>query len=714
MQKTDEIFIEEVRTKAPNLSVLGRYRGVKEEVSFLCNICKGVFISTPDKILRGTKCPYCSGRKALPGFNDLLTLRPDIAKEWDQLKNEELHPYEVTGNSTKRVWFICPQGHSYNTSVRIRTQGGGCPYCAGKRVLRGFNDLMTIRPDIAKEWHPTKNRGLNPTDVTSGSSKKVWWKCSRCECEWQSIIAKRTSFQSKLRISDCPNCSAVFGTSFPEQAVFFYVKKAFSDAENRYPGAQYNVSEFDVFIPSLKTAIEYDGQAYHSSEYSLKREMAKYTASQEHNIRLIRIKEQKTVNPACDYCIITEYGNSPNYESLEESIQSLLNYLNAESIDINIERDQYDIQEQYFRVLAANSLANLFPSIAEEWHPVKNGKITPEMVSQGSNKRFWWKCRSCGFEWQTTIANRVSGRNCPQCSRIQAGQEHRKSVVMNKGSLADKYPQLIIEWDFDKNEISPREISSGSDEKVWWKCNTCGHEWQADIHSRTNGNGCPICGKVKQHENLHLSALKNNGSLLQNYPELCKEWDYNSNTISPDAVVAGSKLRVWWKCSVCGGKYMARVSNRALLHRGCPYCAGKQVLQGFNDLMTIRPDIAKEWHPTKNLGLKPEDIASGSSKRVWWKCSICGNEWEASVYRRVSGRNCPLCGTKKSAKAKHKPVICIETGMSFDSCKRAGQYYNIKNPSSSVASAARTGRKAGGYHWQFIDNSNPKKVNQES
>jgi DNA-directed RNA polymerase subunit RPC12/RpoP len=174
--------------------------------------------------------------------------------------------------------------------------------------------------------------------------------------------------------------------------------------------------------------------------------------------------------------------------------------------------------------------------------------------------------------------------------------------------------------------------------------------------------------------------------------------------------VTGSKLSVWWKCSVCGGKYKARVSNRAILHRGCPYCAGKQVLKGYNDLKTIRPDIALEWHPTKNLGLKPTEITAGSNKRVWWKCSICDNEWETSVTQRVSGSNCPLCGTRKSAKAKHKPVLCVETGMSFESCKNAGQHYNIKNPSSSVASAARTGRKTGGYHWQFIDENTILKI----
>ena len=200
MIKTDEIFIEEVKTVAPTLSVLEHYRGVKEEMSFRCTKCEGIFISTPDKILRGKKCPYCSGKKALSGFNDLLTLRPDIAKEWDQLKNGDLHPCDVTSNSTKRVWFICPKGHSYDTSVRLRTHGGGCPYCAGKRVLQGYNDLKTTHPEIAMEWHPTKNPDLKPTEVTSGSNKKVWWKCSKCGHEWEASVTNRVSG------GNCPIC----------------------------------------------------------------------------------------------------------------------------------------------------------------------------------------------------------------------------------------------------------------------------------------------------------------------------------------------------------------------------------------------------------------------------------------------------------------------------------------------------------------------------
>lgn len=62
------------------------------------------------------------------------------------------------------------------------------------------NSLKRTNPDIAKEWHPTKNGDLTPEMVTSGSSRIVWWmkpytdpRTGKCfEFEWQARIVKRT------------------------------------------------------------------------------------------------------------------------------------------------------------------------------------------------------------------------------------------------------------------------------------------------------------------------------------------------------------------------------------------------------------------------------------------------------------------------------------------------------------------------------------------
>ena len=168
---------------------------------WLCKVCGGEWQASPAKRTKGTGCPFCSGRKVIPGKTDLQTLRPDIAKEWDQNKNK-LQPSKVGANSAEKVFWICPKGHSYQAAVFSRTRGTGCPYCAGKKILQGFNDLATLFPGIASEWHPTKNGDLTAADVTAHSNKRVWWFCNKCGKEWQTTVSTRT-YSGKDRGCQC-------------------------------------------------------------------------------------------------------------------------------------------------------------------------------------------------------------------------------------------------------------------------------------------------------------------------------------------------------------------------------------------------------------------------------------------------------------------------------------------------------------------------------
>ena len=106
----------------------------------------------------GTGCPVCTGRQALAGENDLTTLYPDIAAQWDEEKNGALHPSNVTAGSNRPVWWRCEKGHSYRAVIAQRVQrGDGCPYCANRKVLPGFNDLATVQ----RRWSP--NSGTRPS-----------------------------------------------------------------------------------------------------------------------------------------------------------------------------------------------------------------------------------------------------------------------------------------------------------------------------------------------------------------------------------------------------------------------------------------------------------------------------------------------------------------------------------------------------------------------
>lgn len=148
-------------------------------------------------------CPICSNHKILSGFNDLETLRPDIAKEWDYGKNKPLTPDKVAVSANYKVWWLCPKGHSYYYSISHRTcSGRTCPICSNRQLLLGYNDLVTVNKEIAKEWDYEKNKGMKPEDFTPISGTRVWWKCSKCGYEWNIKISNRY-----IKGNGCPKCA---------------------------------------------------------------------------------------------------------------------------------------------------------------------------------------------------------------------------------------------------------------------------------------------------------------------------------------------------------------------------------------------------------------------------------------------------------------------------------------------------------------------------
>lgn len=107
---------------------------------------------------------------------------------------------DVGPNSHNKVWWRCSEGHEWYAAIYSRNAGVGCPYCSGKLVNKGKNDLQTLNPALANEWNHEKNDGLTPMDVMPNSGKKVWWICNEGH-EWQAII------QNRNRGSGCPQCA---------------------------------------------------------------------------------------------------------------------------------------------------------------------------------------------------------------------------------------------------------------------------------------------------------------------------------------------------------------------------------------------------------------------------------------------------------------------------------------------------------------------------
>ncbi len=155
---------------------------------------------------RGNNCPFCAGKK--PSVtNSLQTVAPAVAKQWHKAKNAPLTPDKIVAGSHKRAWWKCSEAkdHEWQAAVHLRVhQLNACPFCAGKKVAHS-NSLAKTNPSLARQWHPSKNRSLKPTQVVAGSTKEVWWKCSRGpDHEWKTAVAVRTA---RGRNGACPFCT---------------------------------------------------------------------------------------------------------------------------------------------------------------------------------------------------------------------------------------------------------------------------------------------------------------------------------------------------------------------------------------------------------------------------------------------------------------------------------------------------------------------------
>lgn len=337
-------------------------RGSHKKVWWICSKCGFSWQTTVKSRVNGNGCPACSGHTLWPGYNDLETVNPELAYEWNYEKNEGLIPSNVYYNSKKSVWWKGTCGHEWEMRINERnSRGYGCPYCSGRRILPGFNDLATTNPLLAFEWNIEKNRDLSPTSVTAGSGKKAWWVCSICGHEWQAEISSRNKGRG------CPRCATAYDTSFPEQAIFYYIKKYFDDAEN---GNRELGIELDIYIPSIKTAIEYDGYTWHVDK--IEKDNEKDRLCTDAGIELIRVREKGLGKTITAFNIIRKDNYSVT--DLEQSINVIIDKLGVRDCFVDIKKDRNAIITTYVTNIRNNNLASMKPELVENGIMKKMGR----------------------------------------------------------------------------------------------------------------------------------------------------------------------------------------------------------------------------------------------------------------------------------------------------------------------------------------------------
>lgn len=626
-------------------------------VSWKCHVCGHSWRGRiRDATEKEVNCPICS-RKHNANKRHLLMLSKNgclddknLLLDWDYSKNEKA-PNEFTKQTNTYAYWKCHVcGYEWKAKINNRSNGRGCPCCGNRVLVKGTNDLLTKNPRLAKEWHPTKNGDLLPSNVYSQSNIKVWWLCPNGH-EYQATVCHRSSING----TNCPICNKGRQTSFREQALYYYIKKMYPSAINGYRPKNFEKFELDIYIPEFKWAIEYDGEAWHR-ENKFDRERRKYKLCQERGITLFRVKEKMPDElglDLADYMLSSDDFESE--EGFEKVIHMVLERIDLSGMyrlkpmDVNLSRDRFEIME--YATAIKESFEDKNPELAKEWHPTKNQNLKPNMFKPKSDFKAWWICPDCGKEYEMTFNHRTLGMGCPTCGRKKQVITNRKNRVLKNGCISN--PLLLSEWNYIRNgKFLPSDFTKSSDVKVWWKCSKCGLEYEATIANREYGKGCPKCAGYKLYPGYNDFATV--------HPELLEEWDYSKNKdINPSFIHHGSTKKVWWKCKKCGYEYQAPIARRDK-GSGCRKCADKAnpnliratLLKKNGSLGDICPEIIKEFSPKNTVSIF--DIASSSHHKVKWVCSVCGYEWEAAPYTRRKGHGCPKCGVKKVVSSRSK------------------------------------------------------------
>jgi very-short-patch-repair endonuclease len=604
---------------------------------------------------------------------------PELAKQWHPTKNS-FSPDQLSKGSKIPIWWVCKKGHEWKAQPSSRTrksvlteeghvrEGIGCPWCCNKGLHKRRESLhafLKTRPDLVSQWHPTKNT-IDTRNVSCGSNKKVWWKCKKGH-EWQGAIVDRAT---NKRARGCPSCNSKSGKLelriYSELLALFDLKHRVKIGKKR--------DEVDVYITKYKIGIEIDGYQHKSKH---KRDVLKHKRIEEYGIKLIHIRDESLE-------AITERDifYNENYDYLPIllklinviSLISKLDNKDSRNLSSYITKNRYVNEKKYFKLIAEKSIPvtpisflDKFGDVAKEyWDYKKNEPLKPEYFTVRSGMAVWWKCRN-GHEWKQKLHEvsrnaKISSQICKYCSG------HR--LYSGNNSLDIIHPELMDEWDFDKNKIKPEQITAISSEKVWWKCKK-GHEWKQFVYYRTKGvvfiakgpkkkTGCPKCAAINRGLERRLKEAKEK-PLSVKFPKITKQWHPTLNDLTPDQVSEGSSYKAWWKCDN-GHEWQTRVHYRTRQKSNCPKCwyeidlaktLRKAKVKKAGSVADTHPWLAYEWHPTKNGKLTPYMISHGSAEKIWWICEK-NHDYKMTLNHRtnrkengkISPQGCPTCALR--------------------------------------------------------------------
>lgn len=556
--------------------------------------------------------------------------------EWDEDANGPLNNFE--GSSQAKVQWRCrlDARHFWSTAIVARkTNGSGCPVCLNQKILPGVNDLFTTHPQVAVLLDPEKS-GFAASEVSSGNNKKKgYWDCPNHPGH------KGITTTHQMVKAGCVVCSGrQVVTGYNDLATTHPALKADWHPTKNLPldPAKIAAGTGKKIWWRCPKDLEHEWVATGDSRTS-RGSGCPYCANQKLQVGK---NDLLTLDPlmASFWAVAANgleasevYFGSISKKRWWNCVNGLGHVFQAtipslkKSLACSVCEGR-DLEPGF------NDLATMNPDLAKEWHPTKNGALTPRDVFPTSDKKIWWQCPADStHEWEARLRPRhTRGIGCPICGNDW--------VLQGVNDLASTRPDLVKGWSFEMNrDVLPTSVTRRSKKKVWWECETVkSHLWQSTVFARDDGKGCLYCTGQLVETGVN--------DLATRFPEIAFQWNYQRNgQVDPRQVFARTGKKYWWRCSnYFDHEWKTSVSNRTREEgNGCPYCAGKTLLIGFNDLESKHPNIAALWNYEKN-SFPPSEVLAGSHKRVWWQCPASREHtWIVPIISLVSGTRCPSC-----------------------------------------------------------------------
>jgi transcription elongation factor Elf1 len=376
--------------------------------------------------------------------------------------------------------------------------------CAARKRAQKLNvpsnggSLADVLPEVAAEWHPTRNHPLRPEDVKPRSNRKVWWQCREGH-EWRTAITHRA------RGRHCPQC-LLWGTSAQQIRLAAELTALGLPVSARHSPIEVTGRRpvrGDIVLANWRIVIELDGEFWHTDQVA--RDQVQTKALLGAGWHVLRLREGNL--PRLD--VGEMHVPVPTYADAHTLTCAALDGLVQLGCDIP-DTGNYRADGQLIATKRADadiyaprdiSLASEFPDIAAEWHPTKN-TTTPDRVAPFANTKAWWTCATCGHQWQALIANRAQhGQGCPVCGRKRC--DIARATPKPGRSLADRFPEKAAIWHPTKNgQVTPADVNPGSNIDRWWLCPRCGKDFLSTPHNRMKAPAlCPTCSKSHPYRN---------------------------------------------------------------------------------------------------------------------------------------------------------------------------------------------------------------------